>query len=47
MESCVMSEPVKLLVKIWGLSISAEGIGAVVATVVIVVAFFLYLFVRH
>ena len=24
-----MSEPAKLLVKIWGLSISAEGIGAI------------------
>jgi hypothetical protein len=34
-------------VMIWGLSVSAEGIGAVIATVVIVVAFFLYLFVRH
>jgi hypothetical protein len=42
-----MSEPAKLLVKIWGFSVSAEGIGAVIATVVIVVAFFLYLFVRH
>jgi hypothetical protein len=35
MESCVMSE--KLLVNLWGLSISADGVWAIGAAVAIVV----------
>ncbi|EGP07352.1 hypothetical protein CSIRO_3084 [Bradyrhizobiaceae bacterium SG-6C] len=41
-----MSEPSKIHIKLWGLSVSAEGVVAVVAAVVIVFALFGYLLVK-
>jgi hypothetical protein len=36
MESCVMNEPTKLLISMWGFSLSAEGLVAILAAVVII-----------
>lgn len=38
MEICVMSDPTKLQIKIWGISISAEGAVGIAAAVLIVLA---------
>jgi hypothetical protein len=41
MENRAMSDPTKLQIKIWGISISAEGVIGAAATVLIVLALIL------